>query len=142
MPAMSDYSESGILSHLFRTDTFTKPLTVGIALTGAPPVYTDTGASSKELANSGSYARQVLAPLDANWAFTTTSASGQVSNSSDITFPVATADWGWVSGVILTNSGVYGAGRSLAYGSLTVPKLVGSGDQLKISTGNLKVYLA
>ncbi len=141
--SFSDYAESGVLSHLFRSDTLSKPGTLAIALCANVPTDSDTGAlaTGHELANTGGYARQVLAPADANWTFTYTNGSGTVANGSTITFPVATADWGWVSGVAICDSGVYGAGHYIAGGALAVPKLIGAGDQFKMNAGDLALYL-
>lgn len=141
MPFFSDYLESGVLSHLFRTDTLPKPGAIGVALCGTAPADSDTVLTGKELANAGAYARQVTGPSDATWSFTFTNGSGSVTNVATITFPVATADWGWISGVALTNSGVYGAGAYLVGGSLAVPKLIGNGDQFKLNPGDITLYL-
>jgi hypothetical protein len=142
MGAFSDYAESGLLSHLFRTDTFSKPSVIAVAACGSPPVDADTGAlTGKEIANAGSYARQTLNPLDANWAYGQENGTGYVSNLSTITFPVASADWGWVSGIAITTSATHGAGNYLIGGRLQVPKLIGNGDQLKLNAGDARIYL-
>lgn len=49
MAALSDYLESGILSHLFKNDAFTRPSTIAIALTSGVPLDSDTGSSILEL---------------------------------------------------------------------------------------------
>ena len=49
MAALSDYLESGILSHIFFGETFTPPTSLSVALTAAPPKDTDTGATIDEL---------------------------------------------------------------------------------------------
>lgn len=141
--SFSDYAESGVLSHLFRTDTFTKPSAIGVALCSNVPVDADTGALSTghEVANAGSYTRQALNPLDANWSFTYTNGSGSVSNASAITYTAASADWGWVSGVAICDSTSYGGGKMLVGGALATPKLVGNGDQFKFNIGDIVINL-
>jgi hypothetical protein len=52
MAALSDYLESGILTHLFRTETFPKPSNISIALTSSVPKDNDTGATIPELPTS------------------------------------------------------------------------------------------
>lgn len=142
MAFFSDYYESGVMAHLFQSLTLPKPGTLAVALCGSPPVDSDTGAlTSKELANAGSYARQELAPLNANWTFAYVNGSGNITNASTITFPVATADWGWISGVAICDSGVYGAGKVVLGGALQVPKLIGNGDQFKMNPGDISLYL-
>ncbi|NDG29772.1 hypothetical protein EB118_06720 [bacterium] len=49
MAALSDYLESGILNHIFRNTTFSKPTTISIALTSGVPKDNDTGATIPEL---------------------------------------------------------------------------------------------
>lgn len=49
MAALSDYLESGLLSHLFKNDPFTRPSTIAIALTSGVPLDSDTGSSILEL---------------------------------------------------------------------------------------------
>jgi hypothetical protein len=49
MAALSDYLESGILSHLFKNDALTRPSTIAIALTSGVPLDSDTGSSILEL---------------------------------------------------------------------------------------------
>ena len=43
MAALSDYLESGLLNHVFRGQTFTKPTTISIALTSGIPLDSNTG---------------------------------------------------------------------------------------------------
>lgn len=49
MAALSDYLESGLLSHIFRNTTFAKPSTIAIALTSGVPLDSDNGATIPEL---------------------------------------------------------------------------------------------
>ena len=143
MAGLSDFAESGVLSHFFRTDTLAKPTVIAIALCANVPVDSDTGAlTSREIANAGSYARQTLNPLDANWTYTQTNDSGVVANASTVTFPTATADWGWVSGVAITTSATYGAGNYIVGGALALPKLISNGDAIHFSAADISLYLS
>ena len=49
MAALSDYLESGLLNHIFRGQTFTKPTTIAIALTSGVPLDSDNGSTIPEL---------------------------------------------------------------------------------------------
>jgi hypothetical protein len=49
MAALSDYLESGILNHLFRTNPFEKPSNISIALTSSVAKENDTGSTIPEL---------------------------------------------------------------------------------------------
>lgn len=119
--AKSDYLENELIKHIFRTGTFTKPTVLGIALFTAAP--SDAGGGTE--VTGGSYARVDHPPLDANWD-ATSGTDGQTANSSVITFPAPTADWGQV-----THFGIFDAmsgGNLLYHGALTAPKTVNNGD--------------
>lgn len=141
MAAMSDYLEGQVIAHIFRTASFTKPTVLSIALCTAAPVDSDTGAlTGKEVANAGSYARQVLNPGDANWNAITGN-NGTTSNIPAIVFPTATAAWGTVTHVAITDSATYGAGNLIFFGPLTVSKVVGNGDIFQFNTGALQIQI-
>jgi len=123
MGSFSDYFENKIIDHMLRNQAFTPPSTLYVALYTVAP--TDAGGGTE--VSGGSYARQ---------AVTFSAASGgATSNSADITFPQATADWGTIVavGILDASSG----GNLLAWGALTANKTVNSGDQFKITAGNL-----
>lgn len=149
MPSMSDYLESGMLTHLFRTDSFAKPSVIAIALCSGAVAQNDTGALlTKELGGGGTpgsppggYNRQVLNPSDANWtAITQVSESGATDNVSAITFGPATVDWGTVTHIAITDNSGYGSGNVLLHGAVRTQKTVLSGDSLTIAIGNLDIY--
>jgi hypothetical protein len=142
MSQASDYLEVEIRKHIFRTGSFTKPSVLSIALCTAAPVDADTGAlTGKEVANAGSYARQSLNPLDANWT-AASGTDGLTDNASAITFPTATASWGTVTHFAICDSATYGAGNMLIWGALTTAKTVGIGDIFKFNIGDLDVTVA
>lgn len=135
MAALSDYLEAQLLSHVFRTGTYTKPATVYVALfTGAP---SDSGGGTEVSGNA--YARQPIVSADAQW--TAPGAAGLIDNVAAITFPVATpAGWGTITHIGLFDAAT--AGNLLFHGALTASKAIGAGDQLIIPAGNLDVSLA
>lgn len=49
MAALSDYLESGLLSHIFRNTAFPRPSTIAIALTSGVPADSNTGSTIPEL---------------------------------------------------------------------------------------------
>ena len=141
MANMSDYLETQLINHVFRTSSYTKPSTLAIALCTSAPTDSDTGSlTGKEVSNAGSYARVALNPLDANWA-ATSGGNGTTSNVSTITFPTATADWGTVTHVAICDSSTYGGGNLLFWGPLTASKTVSNGDTLTLSASGLSVQL-
>lgn len=139
---MTNTMEAFLASHVFGTGTFSKPATIAIALTSTPPTDTDTGASSRELADTGAYARQAHANgagAENRWT-DPVAADGIVYNlGSPITFPVATAAWGWVSGVLITDNTTHGAGNALVHGTLTTPKYIDTNDQLVINASGIQI---
>lgn len=49
MAALSDYLESGLLNHIFRNSTFSKPTSIAIALTSGVPIDSHNGTTIPEL---------------------------------------------------------------------------------------------
>lgn len=119
--AKSDYLESQIINHIFRTSSFTKPTSLHIALLTAAP--DDTGGGTE--VSGGSYARVATGPGDTVWS-APSAGNGQTSNVNAITFPAPTAAWG-----LVTHFAIYDAatvGNLLYHGALTQSKTVNSGD--------------
>lgn len=75
MAALSDYLESGLLSHIFRNTAFQRPATIAIALTSGVPLDSDNGETIPELPSgvfsgldfvSTNYGRVILGPPSTN----------------------------------------------------------------------------
>ena len=94
-----------------------------------------------EVANAGAYARQTLNPMDANWT-APDGTGGLTNNVFDITYPQATADWGWVWGLIMLDSATYGEGNPFMYGPLTTPQEILNTNQFKFAIGDMNVTFA
>jgi hypothetical protein len=141
MSAMSNYLEGEIIKHIFRTGSFTKPTTLGIALVTTAVVDSDTGSTIAEVTNANAYARQTLNPLDANWS-APSGGNGATDNVTAITFPQATGNWGTVVGVAILDSATHGAGNVLLYGTLAVSKSINSGDTFSFAIGDLDITFA
>lgn len=132
MPA-STYLANKLLEHQVGKTPFTMP-TVYVALSSTTPSANGTGVTEP---SGGSYARVATAGTD--WG---TAASGAITNSNAFSFPQATADW--VGGSNLTYAVLYDAasgGNMLAYGALTTPKSVTSGDTVSIAAGDFDITL-
>jgi hypothetical protein len=124
MPA-TDYLVNKAIDHVFRTDTWAKPAGLWLAL--FTTVTTKAGGGTEVV--GGSYARQPLAPLNANWYSTqgtlsasSSGTSGQTSNGAAFTFPVATVNWGILYGIGLMDA--VSAGNMLFYGVLSIDPAV------------------
>lgn len=125
----SNYLENEILDHILGQGArdFTSPANLYVGLFTTDP--TDAGTGTE--VSGGSYARTAVA-FDA-------AASGSASNTANVTFTTATADWGTV-----THAAVYDAasgGNMLFHGGLTTSKSVTNGDTFQISAGQLTITL-
>ena len=136
MAGFTNYLEDKIINHVFGGAAYSAPSTIYVALYTSSP--TDAGGGTE--VSGGGYARQSVA-----W---TRSGSGtaQASNTSAITFPAATSDWGTVTHAAVIDAS--SSGNILAYETLTKtdfttanPKIVNTGDIFQIDAGNLKVQL-
>lgn len=88
MSGLSDYAAKKVLELLTGKTAFTTP-TVWVALFSTAPT-ADDGTGAVELSGNG-YAR--VATSGANWNAASGTHPSTISNSADITFPAATADW-------------------------------------------------
>jgi len=139
---MSDYLETELINHIFRTDTFSKPSVLAIALCTAAPVDGDEGGDINEVsATNTGYARVSVNVANNTWA-PTSSGNGITSNSSAITFSAATGNWGTITHVAILDSATYGQGNVLFHGALSTSKTVTTGDIFSFQAGNLQITLA
>ena len=123
MAEFTDFLENKIIDHMLRNQAYTPPTTVYLALFTSAP--SDAGGGTE--VSGGSYARQ---------AVTLSAASGGASsNSADITFPQATADWGTITHVALMDA--LTSGNMLMHTPLDASKTVNNGDTFKITAGDL-----
>jgi hypothetical protein len=137
MSALSNTYENSTLDHLMGTATLTSPSTVYVGL------FKSTVDAATTLANleantqtdevsGGSYARVA--------ATFSRASSGSTSNSADITFTTATANFGEVTHIAILDAST--GGEVIVAGALDTAKTIESGDTFEITTGNLTVTLA
>jgi hypothetical protein len=127
MAEFSTYLENKIIDHLLRNQSYTPPTTVYVALFTA-----DNGLEGGTITgevSGGSYARQSVTLSAAS--------DGESSNTADITFPTATADWGTITHVALMDAAT--AGNVLMHSALDASKTVNNGDTFKINAGDLDI---
>ncbi len=151
MAALSDYLESGLLHHIFRGQSFSKPTGIAIALTSGVPQDSQTGANIPEIPSgingSGTgYARINLGNPsvsgNAAWLYTLAdhnAGSGLIKNASSFVFDTALIDWGWVSGVVILDDARYGSGNVLMHAQLDNPRIIYAGDGVKFDTQTLQI---
>lgn len=129
MSAKSDFLEVNILNHVLRGISYSSPASVYAALYTVAP--TDVGTDGTEV-SGGAYVRQ-----QAIFGAPGTPAPNQVTNNADITFPIATADWGTIVAFSLMDAP--SGGNMLYHASLTASRTILTGDQFRFPTGQLIV---
>ena len=130
----TNYLENAVLDHLVGNSV----LTGGVIYIALATAVADAELGTfTEVSESGTgYVRQQAAAGD--WA---TSSGGTVTTSGNIQFPVATAGYGTVTHVVLTDSATYGGGNVWIIQALTTPKTVDADDQFVINNSNLSISL-
>lgn len=151
MSALSDYLESGLLHHIFRGQSFSKPSEIAIALTSGVPLDFHTGATIPELPSgingSGTgYKRISLgAPSTSGnsvWLYDLldhNAGSGLIKNSGAFIFETALLDWGWVSGIAIVDDSRIGSGNLLMHSTLDNPRIIYMGDTVKFDASRLQI---
>jgi hypothetical protein len=129
LSSFTDYTENKVLDHVVGKTSFTMP-SVWIALFTAAP--SDTGGGTE--ATGGSYARKSTAGAD--WA---AASGGATSNANAITFVTPTGSWGTITHFALMDAAT--TGNMLAWGSLTTPQAVGTGNTVSFAVGELDITL-
>jgi hypothetical protein len=125
--SVSNHLENKLLNHVFKNTAYTPPTSIYMALFTSDPGEDGTGTE----VTGGAYARKA--------ATFNTATSGSIITSSDITYDIATANWGTITHVALYDA-VTG-GNILVSGTLTTAKTINTGDQLKINAGDITIYL-
>lgn len=139
MAAMTDYLENKLIDWFFRAQAIGITGATAAAGTGPANLYfglltaAPSDSSDGTEVSGGSYARVQVVSGTTTFANTQASGTGAssgtggtTSNSSTITFPAPTGNWGSV-----THFGVYdasSAGNLLIHGALTTAKTVNNGD--------------
>jgi len=124
--SFSNYLETEILDHVFGGNAYTAPSTLYLALFTTDN--TDTGGGTE--VSGGAYARQSV-------AFTVS--GNTASNSADVEFPTATANYGTVVAVAVMDAST--GGNQLAYAGLSSDKTIETGDVFRVPAGDLDITL-
>lgn len=133
MTAFSDYLEGWIIDAVLRGQTFPTISNIWVGLSTAAP--TDAGTTNE--ASGTGYARVQVAGSTANWS--AHGASGPASNAGAITFPTASASWGTITHVFISDAST--AGNILFHGALSASKAVGANDTFQIAANDLDITL-
>jgi len=124
--SFSDYLETEILDHVFGGNAYSAPATLYVGLFTAAP--NETGGGTE--VSGGSYARETV-------AFTVS--GNTASNTADVEFPTATANWGTITDIAIFDAST--GGNMMAYATLTASKAIQTGDVFRIPTGDLDITL-
>lgn len=130
--SFSNYLENALLNQIFRGTAYSFPGTLYVGLFTVAP--SDAGGGTEVSGNS--YARVSVTANTTNWAEST---AGATSNSSAITFPQASGNWGTVVALGIFDAST--SGNLLAWADLTTSKLIGNGDTPSFASGDLDVTL-
>ena len=122
----SNYLENALLNATLANVSYTTPATVYTALYSVAPTDSTSGT---ELAGSG-YAR-------VSTAFSVS--SGVATNTGNVTFGPASADW--VTAVAWSIADAASAGNILYYGPLSTAQTVLNGNSLTFGIGNVSVTM-
>lgn len=129
MAAKKTTLSNSLLNAVLRNVAYSSPASVFVALF---TVNESAGSQGTEVTTVGTaYTRQSV-------TFSAAS-GGSTSNSGAVTFPVATAPYGTVTGAAVCASSTPGTDDALYFGALGTSKVVGTGDQLNFAIGALSV---
>ena len=82
------------------------------------------------------------APEDTTWSHLVTdiaSGIGTIRNSGQLVFNTALLDWGWVSGIAITDHSTVGSGNLLMHAQLDNPRIIYIGDNAKFDASTLEI---
>lgn len=136
MSEASTFLEQALFNHVLRATGYSSPtprlaLYTSTATTGE----LEAGTQTNEIPNSNAYARQAVtfgAPTD-----------GSGSNSSAVTFPVATpSGWGTIRFGAVVDSATHNGGNVLVYTQLDADVVIGAGNQFQFNAGAFVVTFA
>lgn len=130
MGSFSDYWENKILDHIFGKDGLAPPI-IYLGLSTAEPAEDGT-----DLAEPSGNAYERVQTSASDWNI---SAGGSLDNLSDVTFAMATGNWGTITHFAMFDAAT--GGNILAYGSLSPSKVISSGDIAKFVAGDLVLSL-
>lgn len=132
---IGNYLADELLDHILNGSTFTKPATAYLALYTTMPNAADSGGVE---VSGGSYARVECWGTD-DWD-APDATGGFTANTNTKTFPVATANWGTVTGMAIRSANT--AGNLFWFKTLIASKTVYNGDTFRFSAGAVDIALS
>lgn len=128
MPALGSAFRDELMQAIFNGYSITFPTSLYLALFLSDPTPDSTGIE----VSGQPYQRQLISSF-------TLPSGGEVSNNSEIIFPIADEDWGSIShyGVFDNLTG----GRLIVFGAFDVIKSIYRGDQYVVKVGGLRIRM-
>lgn len=137
MAGFSDYAEKKVLNLLFGQTAYSNPGTHYLALQGTVPGNSDVNPTPNEPTYTG-YARVALPNNYTTWG-SIAAANSQTTNAAAFFFGTCTAGSGTVTAFAICDA--LTLGTIIAYGSLTVNKIINAGDVPQFTIGDLIMNL-
>lgn len=125
MSGKTNYLETQLLNHVLRGVSYSAPSAIYVGLFTSAP--TEAGGGVE--VSGGGYVRQTVV--------FTAPAPDSCSNSADVTFPVATTDWGTLEALALFDQA--SGGNMLYFANLTASREILTSDQFRFPAGQLVV---
>jgi len=131
----SDYFEDKVIGYLFGNVSYSLPATYYLGLWTTTLSDTSTGSTAGE-PSGGSYARVGVTNNSSNFD---AASAGATANTNLVTFPMASASWGTVTYVGITDAST--GGNMIAYAQLGTPISVAQYDTVIFKPGDLDITL-
>ncbi|MEK4879495.1 hypothetical protein MKZ09_15625 [Paenibacillus sp. FSL R5-0908] len=128
---ISNWLSAALLNAAFRNVAFSQPSTVYLALYTSDPTQADTGTE----VSGGSYVRKAITFAVASLE----NGKMTVRSSTDVEFPIATADWGLVTHVGLRTALT---GGNLLCSQAIIPRSALIGDKPRFYAGSTLIRFA
>lgn len=139
MAGFSDFFENKVLDFIWGAQSFTMSGTVYVGLSTATITDATTGITVTEPPTSNTaYARVSVTNNLSNFPAATV---GTKQNANAVNFPTATGNWGNCTDFFFSDGAAVGVGSVIAFGVLTTPKTISSGDSASFATNAITITL-
>lgn len=127
MASMTSYLQKKLQDHTYGLAAYTMPTTVYASLHTTSPG--ESGSLTNEVPTSAGYVRLAVTSL----MNVTDAVTGIAANNATILFGPATADWGTIQYVAISDA--ISGGNMLLYGALNEVQTTPIGESVQFSTG-------
>jgi len=138
MSGFSVHTENGVLNQVFNNTAFTVPGRFLALFTASTGLEENLIANAAEVVSAAT--GYVRVNITANGGFTTSSA-GTLSNAQEFDFPIATADWQTITHTAVMDASAAGTGNVICWGPLLNPRVIYTGDSIRVPAGAFTITL-